>query len=63
MLNRGKVPTERSSPDQVWRTTVLTNDTVRVPETGIEIPIAEIYEGISFPENTAREALANGVSG
>ena len=40
---------ERSSPDQVWQTTVLTQDDIlRMPEIGIEIPVAEIYEGISF---------------
>jgi hypothetical protein len=43
---------ERSSLDQVWRTTVLTNDdTLRMPEIGIEIPVAEIYDGIKFTEN------------
>jgi Uma2 family endonuclease len=42
---------ERSSPDQVWQTTVLTNDdTLRMPEIGTEIPVAEIYEGIDFPD-------------
>jgi Uma2 family endonuclease len=42
---------ERSAPDQVWQTTVLTNDdTLRMPEIGIEIPVAEIYEGIDFPQ-------------
>ena len=42
---------ERSSPDQVWQTTVLTNDdTLRMPEIGIEIPVAEIYEGIDLGE-------------
>jgi len=45
---------ERSSPDQVWQTTVLTNDdTLRMPEIGIEIPVAEIYEGIAFPDSDA----------
>jgi Uma2 family endonuclease len=42
---------ERSSPDQIWQTTVLTNDdTLRMPEIGIEIPVAEIYEGIDIGE-------------
>jgi Uma2 family endonuclease len=45
---------ERSAPDQVWQTTVLTNeDTLRMPEIGIEIPVAEIYEGIDFPQEDA----------
>ncbi len=42
---------ERSSPDQVWQTTVLTEeDILRMPEIGIEIPVAEIYDGITFPD-------------
>lgn len=42
---------ERSTPDQVWQTTVLTNeDTLRMPEIDIEIPVAEIYEGITFAD-------------
>jgi Uma2 family endonuclease len=42
---------ERSTPDQVWQTTVLANDDIlRMPEIGIEIPVAELYEDISFPE-------------
>lgn len=42
---------ERSSPDQPWQTSVLTKeDVLQMPEIGIEIPVAEIYEGISFPD-------------
>ena len=42
---------ERSSPDQVWQVTVLTiDDILRMPEIGIEIPVAEIYEGIEFED-------------
>ena len=42
---------ERSAPDQVWQTTVLTNDdTLRMPDIAIEIPVAEIYEGLSLPD-------------
>ncbi len=42
---------ERAGPDEVWRTTVLTSeDTLRMPEIGIEIPVAEIYEDISFSD-------------
>jgi Uma2 family endonuclease len=45
---------ERSSPDQLWQTTVLTGeDTLRMPEIGIEIPVAEIYEGITFADEAA----------
>ncbi len=41
----------RQSPDEVWKTTVLTaDDILRMPEIGIEIPVAEIYEGIDFPD-------------
>ena len=42
---------ERAGPDEVWRTTVLTNDDIlRVPEIGIEIPVAEFYEDVTFPD-------------
>jgi Uma2 family endonuclease len=42
---------ERSTPDQAWQTTVLTNDdTLHMPEIGIEIPVAEIYDGVTFPD-------------
>lgn len=43
---------ERTGPAEIWQTTVLTNDDVlRMPEIGIEIPIAEFYEDITFPED------------
>ena len=42
---------ERAAPDQVWQTTVLTNDdTLRTPEINIDIPVAEIYEGTNFQD-------------
>jgi Uma2 family endonuclease len=42
---------ERSEPDETWRTTVLADgDFLRMPEISIEIPIAEIYEDITFDE-------------
>jgi Uma2 family endonuclease len=42
---------ERSEPGEAWRTTVLTNgDILRMPEIGIEISVAEIYEDIVFPD-------------
>jgi Uma2 family endonuclease len=45
----GLMVLDRQSPDEVWKTTVLTaDDTLRMPEIGIEIPVAEIYEGIDF---------------
>jgi len=49
--NVGLTVMERSAPDQVWQTTVLTNDDIlRMPEISIEIPVAEIYEGINFAD-------------
>jgi hypothetical protein len=42
---------ERNAPDQVWQTTVLTaDDTLHMLEIGIEIPVADIYQGINFPD-------------
>lgn len=47
---------ERYSPDQSWQTTALTGDDIlRMPEIGIEIPIAEIYDGIEFSEQDNQE--------
>lgn len=41
----------RERPDEVWRVTTLTDgDFLRMPEIGIEIPVAEFYEHVSFPE-------------
>jgi Uma2 family endonuclease len=45
----GLLVLERASPDQPWQTTALTSgDTLRIPEIEIEIPVAEIYEGVEF---------------
>jgi Uma2 family endonuclease len=47
---------EREGPDRAWRTTVLTNDeTLLMPEIGVEIPVSEIYEGLSFPNQDQGE--------
>jgi len=48
---------ERERPDETWRATTLTNgDTLRMPEIGIEIPVAEFYEGLDFRTETAANA-------
>ena len=48
---------EREGPDEPWRTTVLTDgDILRMPETGIEIPVGEIYEDIAFPDQDEASA-------
>jgi Uma2 family endonuclease len=42
---------ERGQPDEPWRASTLTsNDILGMPEIDIEIPVAEIYEGLSFPD-------------
>ena len=42
---------ERADGDDPWTTTALTNgDILRMPEISVEIPVAEIYEGIAFPD-------------
>ena len=42
---------ERETPGEAWRATVLTDgDILRMPEIGIEIPVAEIYEDITFAD-------------
>jgi Uma2 family endonuclease len=41
---------ERQSADQKWTaTTLMVEDTMLLPEIGIEIPVAELYEGVDFP--------------
>ncbi len=48
---------ERRAADEIWRTTVLTTDDIlRMPEIGIEIPVAEIYEDITFPDQEDSQA-------
>jgi Uma2 family endonuclease len=42
---------ERSGPDEIWRAATLTkDDSLDMPEIGIEIPVAEFYETIAFGE-------------
>ena len=42
---------ERGTEDDTWRANVLTNDDIlRIPEIGIEIPVSEFYEGLSFSD-------------
>jgi Uma2 family endonuclease len=44
---------ERSGADDVWRATTLTRDDVlHMPEIGIEIPIGEFYENMTFADET-----------
>jgi Uma2 family endonuclease len=41
---------ERQSGDQKWTvTTLMADDALSLPEIGIEIPVAELYEEVSFP--------------
>ena len=41
---------ERQTADQKWTaTTLMAEDTMLLPEIGIEIPVAELYEGVDFP--------------
>jgi Uma2 family endonuclease len=41
---------ERKQPDEPWQTSTLTSveEILRMPEVGIEIPVADLYEGLSF---------------
>ena len=48
---------ERSGPDEMWRAAALTKDDIlRMPEIGIEIPVAEFYEGMAFPDDEVATA-------
>jgi Uma2 family endonuclease len=55
--NIGLTVMERETPDEVWRVTTLTNDNIlRIPEIGIEVPVAEFYEDIAFDDQAAADA-------
>lgn len=42
---------ERTAGDEDWLATALTGeDTLRIPEIGIEIPVAEFYENVDLPD-------------
>lgn len=42
---------ERSGPDEAWRAAALTQgDILRMPEIGVEVPVAAFYEDVVFPE-------------
>jgi Uma2 family endonuclease len=45
---------ERQGPDEAWRVTTLTGDDVlRMPEIGIEVPVTEFYDEVSFADEAA----------
>jgi Uma2 family endonuclease len=48
---------ERRTGDEKWTvTTLMADDTLLLPEIGIEIPVAELYEGVDFPASDADAA-------
>ncbi len=48
---------ERANGDEPWRATALTaDDTLRMPEIGIEIPVTELYQEVDLPEVGTGEA-------
>ncbi len=48
---------ERTGGDEPWRATALTaDDTLRMPEIGIEIPVAELHRDVDLPEAGTGEA-------
>lgn len=47
----------RDSGDVDWTASALTvEDTLRMPEIGIEIPVAEFYRGVDLPETAQEES-------
>jgi Uma2 family endonuclease len=41
---------KRAAGDQKWTvTTLIADGTMLLPEIGVEIPVAELYEGVDFP--------------
>jgi Uma2 family endonuclease len=52
--NVGLTVMDRQLADETWRVVTLTNeDTLHMPEIGIDIPVAELYEDVSFPDEAA----------
>jgi Uma2 family endonuclease len=48
---------ERNHADDPWTHSVLTgDDTLRIPEVGVEFPVAEIYERVVFPDEKSISA-------
>ena len=50
---------ERENGDQKWTvTTLMTDDTLLMPEIGVEIPVTDFYEGVEFqaPETSGTAA-------
>jgi Uma2 family endonuclease len=46
----GLIVLARTNADQDWTATALTaDDTLRLPELRVEIPVAEFYEGVDLP--------------
>lgn len=49
-ISMGVAVFERAGANEAWRTTTLRyGDVLRMPEIGIDVPIAEFYEGIDVP--------------
>jgi Uma2 family endonuclease len=50
----GLMVLERQAPDEAWRATTLTaDDILRMPEIDVEIPVAELYQDVCFPDPPA----------
>ena len=48
---------ERDQPNEVWEVTTLTNgDILCMPEISIEIPVAELYEDVTFGDEATGNA-------
>lgn len=51
---------ERPTGDQKWTlTTLMADDMLPLPEIGIEVPVAELYEGVDFPATPADATSAD----
>ena len=48
---------ERNSGDADWTASALTaEDTLRMPEIGIEVPVTELYQGVDLPDAAQQES-------
>jgi Uma2 family endonuclease len=59
-MSIGLTVMERQAAEETWRATSLMTgeDILQMPEIGIEVPVAEFYEGVEFSDAVTEAASA-----
>jgi Uma2 family endonuclease len=59
-MSIGLTVMERQAAEETWRATSLMTgeDILQMPEIGIEVPVAEFYEGVEFSDALTEAASA-----